>query len=125
MYRSASEAHLIPKQFFKRISRFGLPGNVLRGRDELAADHVEIFAVIGQVLFRNRVSPAVPALLRHARVIAHAIQTDLQIRAAETRLGPAWGSGQRIFPAALPAMSRRNHDGILHNAGPVGYMRER
>ena len=47
-----------------------------------AADEFEVFTEVAQVLFQHEIGAAFAALLRHARVIALAVQADAQVGAA-------------------------------------------
>jgi hypothetical protein len=51
--------------------------------------------------------------MSHARIVTHAIQAHLQVRAAKTRFRPARRTGQRVLRAALPTMSRQRHGVIV------------
>jgi 7,8-dihydroneopterin aldolase/epimerase/oxygenase len=64
------------------------------------------------VLFGHRFGAAVLALMRHARIVTHAIQADFQVRGATVaRLASPWLAAQGEFPAAFVAMS--GHSEIL------------
>src|SRR2546427_10535772 len=64
----------IPQEFLERLARLAFPRPFFRRRHKLAPDPLEIFAIIGQMFFRHRIGAAVPALLRHARIVADAVQ---------------------------------------------------
>ncbi len=64
---------LISEQLSERLTGFVLARKGAGGRDKLPAGQFEILAIVGQVLLSHRIGAAVPALLRHARVIADAV----------------------------------------------------
>ena len=70
------------------------------------SNHLEVLAKIRHVLLPNRIGPAIPALVGHPRVVAHAIETNFEIRAAlMARVTPPWLARQRPIPSALVAMA--------------------
>ena len=100
----------VPEQFLQLVSRPIPADGLLLRRDEPASDKLEVLAVVGEVLLRHRLSPAITALLRNARVITHAIEADLQIRSTlMAGLGTARRAGQRVLSAAFPTMSCHCH----------------
>ena len=109
----------VPKQLFEGVARLGFPGSVggiLGLGHVLAPDHFEILAVVGDVFFRDGFRAPVAALVGDRAVVTHAIQTYLQVRAANTRLRPAGGARQCVFKPAFPAMSRRCHGIIVFSS---------
>ncbi len=88
-------------------------------RHELAPHKIKVLAVVRQVLFRNRLGAVIPALLRHAGIVASAIKTDLEVRpAARATLRTPRGARQLVLKAALPTMSRHCHDGHISPVQP-------
>jgi len=69
------------------------------------------------VLFRNRISAAVFALVRHAGFIADAIEADLEVGAATmAAFGTARQTGNGVFPATIMTMTSQWHG--CHNIDP-------
>src|SRR5207302_4678338 len=92
----------VTHQFLQLIARGGLAGLFLHRRNEHAADELEVFAEIAERLFKDRFRAAVPALVRRARVVAHAVQADPQVGAALRTTFAAPGlSGQRPLPSTF------------------------
>lgn len=109
---SGPPCRLIPKEFSQGIARLRLPRdrNVTRGGNILAPDHFKILAVVGQVLFRNRIGAAVSALVRYPGIITDAITAGFEVRTARrARFGPAGSAWKSVFCAAIPAMSCQRH----------------
>jgi hypothetical protein len=73
---------LICEQFLQAGARFFLPRIVFGFRFPHAAGEFKIFAEIAGGFFQNRFGATFTTLLRHAAVIARAVQTHTQIRAA-------------------------------------------
>jgi len=98
---------LIPQQLLQAVSGrlFARVAVLFAGPG--TADEIEVLAEVGHVLFRNWIGAPISALMRRARLVTHAIQTDFQI-------GPALVAGfrapgqarQGIFPTAIVTMSR-------------------
>ncbi len=73
----------------------------------LAPYEIEPLAKIGQVFFRNRFRAPIPALLGNTRIVADAIKAHFQIRPAPMAgLAAPDEPLERVFPAAIMAMSR-------------------
>ena len=73
----------------------------------MPANHLEVFAIIGEMLFSHRVSAAVVALVGNSRIVINAIEAHLQIGTARmTRFKPPRLTGKRVIFAAFPAMTR-------------------
>ena len=106
----------------------GVAGGILAGvggfAGERAPGHLEPFAVIGAILFRDFLGAAVAALIRDGFVVVGAIQTDVEIGAAAfTGFHASDGPGEGPFPAALMAMLRhggRLPEGRLEAQSQVG-----
>jgi len=49
------------------------------GRRVFPPGHIEILAIVGQMLFSDRVSAALAALLRHPGIVADAIEADFEV----------------------------------------------
>ena len=67
----------ICEQFVESLSGFVFTRSILGRTHILAPDKLEVFAVIGEVLFRDGVCAPIPALLGHTRRVTDAIQADL------------------------------------------------
>ena len=110
---------LIPEQFFESVARFGFARGILGWRLELAADHFEILAIIGHMLFGDGFGSPVAALIGHRAVVAHAVETHLEVGAAKARFRAAGRARQRIFAPALPAMSSSCHANSVRSLGSL------
>jgi hypothetical protein len=100
----------ISKQLLQRVSCFRFARVVFGWRAIFAANHFEIFAVIREMFFGDRIGAAIAALLRHASVVTDAIETNFQVRAAlMARLGPTRRAAQFVFSPAFPTMSCQSH----------------
>jgi hypothetical protein len=102
----------IPKKFLQRVPRFIF----LLGSKRvflwfiLAPNHLKPFAIICHVLLVDWFSTPIAALMSDAWIVTAAIETDFEIGPAFLAgFQPARRSGQFIFRAALPTMSRRGH----------------
>ena len=67
----------VPQQPLQGVPCFRLARSVFPGRDELAPNEVEVFAIVGKVLLPHQVGAALAALLSDPRVVVEAIQTHL------------------------------------------------
>ncbi len=72
----------IAKQFIHPLARCRFAGIGFRFRRPDALYEFKILAEIPEVLVRHRIGAAFAALLRHARIVARAVQADAQIGAA-------------------------------------------
>ena len=73
----------------------------------VATDEIEVFAEVGEVFFCDRVGATIPALMSQARLIAHAIEADFEIRPALVTSFRAPGqSRERVFPTTIVTMPR-------------------
>jgi hypothetical protein len=118
-----NEASLIPEQLFESVPRFGFSrnvGRVLGLVHVFAPHHFKIFAVVRDVLFRDRFRAAIPALVSHRAIVTDAIQTHLQVCSTNTGFRPAGRPRQPVFAPTFPAMSRSCHAGIVNFAANFG-----
>jgi hypothetical protein len=103
---SSMKINSIAEQFFQLFARGGFAGIDFRFRFPRAAGEFKIFAEISRRFFQNRFRAAFAALLRDAAVVARAIQTHAQIRAAFHADFAATGiARQRPRLAAVVTMS--------------------
>lgn len=101
---------LVTQQLLKRVPRLALTRQIGPGRHKFAPDHLEVLAIVGQVLVPDRVGPPIAALLGHSPVVADAIETDFQVRtAAGAGLRTAGSAGELVLRPALPTMSCHCH----------------
>ncbi len=70
------------EEFLECLPRLGFARNVFPWRHKLAPAPLEEFAVIGEVLFGDRVCPGIAALLRDVRVVTDTIEANLEVGAA-------------------------------------------
>ncbi len=103
---------LLAEKLFKGIARLGFARVVFGFGHKFAPGHFKVFTIIGHLLVEHRFGAAVAALIRCAWLVTHAVQTHLQIGAANARFRTPRCAGESIFPAAFPAMSRQGH-GII------------
>ena len=105
-----SSRRLVPQQLLQGVPGLGFAGPVFGRGHKLTPDELEILAVIGQVLFRHEVGAAIAALFSDARVVADAVEANLQVRvAAVAGFGTARRARQLVFQAALPTMTCHCH----------------
>src|SRR5688572_18039704 len=96
----------IPEQLFQLLSCRVLAG-IRAFPLPLPPNEIEILAKIRQMLVRDRIGPPVLALMRHPRLVAHAIQAHLQVRPAPmTCFRPPGQTSDRVLPSALMTMPR-------------------
>src|SRR4051794_14554983 len=85
---------LIAQKLFQVLARLALASFVLGGRHVLAARDFKVLAVVGHVLLSDLIRAAVPALIRDPRVVADAIEANLQVGTARMAgLGSARTTG--------------------------------
>jgi hypothetical protein len=76
----------------------------------MTARKIEILAEIARRLFLDRLSAAVAALVRDARIVTGAIQADAEVRIAPvTGLTPARQARQCPFPSAFVTVTGFSH----------------
>jgi hypothetical protein len=108
----------IAEEFLQGIAGFLFAADIFGWRREFPPHHVKILAVVGEVFFRNQISPAVPALLGHPGIEADTIPAHPKIGGARVAgLLPSGRSGERVFGAAFPAMSGQGHRKSLKSSG--------
>jgi hypothetical protein len=73
---------LVAQELFETLAGFILTRLFLGRRHELAADHIEVLAIVCHVLFGNGISAAVSALVGDFGIVADAIEADSQVRTA-------------------------------------------
>jgi len=64
---------LVPEKFLQLVARGGLARIGVFACRKLAPRKIKVLAKIPDMLFLDRIGPAIAALVRHARVIAGAI----------------------------------------------------
>src|SRR6266404_3686169 len=88
------DSELICEQFLESLAGLVFTRGILGRTHILAPDKLEVFAVIGEVLFRDGICASIPALLGQTRSVTDAIHADLQIRATRmTSLGTTGRTG--------------------------------
>jgi hypothetical protein len=104
---------LVPRRIFPRIlAAFG---------DKRAAGEIEILAKIPHGFLKYGLRSPVAALLRRPRIVTDTVQANAQIgRAPVAALAASRLPGQRPFPSAPVANSRRTHLLYLNVIRPFG-----
>jgi hypothetical protein len=69
----------VPQKLLQRIACLALAGLVLGWWDKLASYEVEVLAVVGKVLIVHQFGAPVATLLRHARIVADAVEADSEV----------------------------------------------
>ena len=77
LFSFRTDSELICEQFLESLAGLVFTRSILGRTHILAPDKLEVFAVIGEVLFRDGVCAPIPALLGHTRSVTDAIQADL------------------------------------------------
>src|SRR6266487_4469927 len=99
----------VAQQFFKAFTGCCLPAVLPIFAFPFPLHILEVFAEIGHMFFSDRIGAAVAALMGHARVVAGAIEADLEVGPAlMAGLGPSRQTRQRVFPPAGVAMARQH-----------------
>ena len=98
-------AALISQQLLKTVARLVCAKLFLGGRNKHAPAQFKPFAVVGEMFLLHRIGAPVTTLVSHGRIVAGAIEADLEIRATITRLRATRRGAVFIFRTALPAMS--------------------
>jgi hypothetical protein len=72
----------VAQQLLESLAGGGLPGIAGGGRNIIAATELEVFAVIAEVLFRDRLGAPIPALIGGTRIITNTVEAHPEIRSA-------------------------------------------
>src|SRR5204863_4658533 len=98
-------APLVSQKLLQRLPGFILPRGVGSQWAKFAACHFEKLAIIGHVLFRDRLGSGISALLSDARVIADAVQTNFQVRiTSRAAFRAAWRARTFVLHSSFPDM---------------------
>lgn len=104
----------VAQQLLEIIARLVRAKFFLRRGDKDPLGQLEPLAIVGEMFFLHRIRAAVATFVSHGRIVARAIETDFQVRAAIARLRATGRTAVLVFQAALPTMSgRHTHDSIL------------
>jgi hypothetical protein len=97
---------LITKQFFQLLSCGVFARVVFLFLRPVSSHEVKVFAKVPHMLVKNRLGPAIAALVRGPGVVTDAIKAYPEIRAALVAAFASTGlAGERPLPTALMTMS--------------------
>ncbi len=100
----------VTQKFFQGVAG-GVGPRIILPALPIAPRELEPLAEIGALFVLDRFRPSLPALVRRAAVVVHAIEADVQIRPAlGTTFTAARLEGRSPKPAALVAMACHDRD---------------
>ena len=99
------------EKLFQLIPRLRLPGIGSSRATEDSFCKIEVFAIVGLLLFHDGFRPALPTLMRNLSVILNAIQAHSKVRAAlVTPLTSPRLPVQGPLPTTMIAMTRHGQN---------------